>query len=184
MTPGRIEVAGVINGDGSDLSVKDDTLDYLTFEVMSTTDLTVTVHEDLLTNYQLWLLGFIGVDQPFKELGFSERDLQIQLGESKTFSFNPGIYVAVTGIQDRDDNQFYNPGRGFVAVNPLGGGFTRGPYAYSLSGDIRALEFRDGELDGTFIITEYPIPEPGAAVLLVAIGAGFASTRRRRIMST
>jgi hypothetical protein len=51
-------------------------------------------------------------------------------------------------------------------VNPEGGGFTNGPYAYSISGDVRALEFWDGELDGSFIITR--IPEPGTGLLLAS----------------
>jgi hypothetical protein len=74
---------------------------------------------------------------------------------------DPGIYVAVVGLRE---NTSYDTFDGFVAVNPEGGGFTNGPYAYSISGDVRALEFWDGELDGTFKITSIPEPSTAAYV--------------------
>jgi len=54
-----------------------------------------------------------------------------------------------------------------ATVNPECGGFTLGPYAYSISGDVQALEFWDGELDGSFIVTR--IPEPGTGLLLATL---------------
>ena len=177
-TPGNIAVQGLINGDGSDLSVKGDTLDFLKFEILTTSNL--TVYSEFGTRGQLWLAGFVGDDLGFDYIGISEPDLRIPYGESKAFPLGPGIYVAVFGIRDEDDNQFYSEDRGFVPVNPLGGGFTNGPYAYSLRGDIRALEFWDGELDNTFIITRFEIPEPAAPLLAAMACTALLLNRRRK----
>ncbi len=78
------------------------------------------------------------------------------------------------GVRDKTSYDIFD---GFTAVNPEGGGFTRGDYAYSIAGDVRALEYWDGELDGTFKITI--IPEPSVVWLGVAAGA-FALRRRHR----
>jgi hypothetical protein len=62
-------------------------------------------------------------------------------------------------------------------VNPNGGGFTWGDYAYRVDGEVRALEYWDGELDGSFIVTNL-VPEPGPVVLL-CVAAVIACRRRR-----
>jgi hypothetical protein len=66
---------------------------------------------------------------------------------------------------------------GYVAVNPEGGGFIQGPYQYTITGDVRGLEYWDGHLDGTFTVTF--IPEPASAAL-VGLAFGLSLWRRRR----
>ena len=93
-----------------------------------------------------------------------------------TRTLDPGIYVAAMGMRI---NTSYDIGDGFTAVNPEGGGFTFANYAYSISGDVRALQYWDGELDGTFKITTF-IPEPSWAVLC-GVGLALIGLRRRRM---
>jgi len=112
---------------------------------------------------RLLLAQFIGRNDEF---GFLDHPFMLEQTSSTEWSFfsrvlDPGIYVTVMNVRD---NTSYDIFDGFVAVNPEGGGFTNGPYAYSIAGDVRALEFWDGELDGTFIIIS--IPEPGTAAYL------------------
>jgi hypothetical protein len=97
------------------------------------------------------------------EFGFLDHPFMLEQTSSTEWSFfsrvlDPGIYVTVVNVRD---NTCYDIFDEFVAVNPEGGGFTNGPYAYSISGDVRVLEFWDGELDGTFKITSIPEPSTG-----------------------
>ena len=172
-TPGLISVTGVINGDGSSPpGISGDTLDYLKFEVMTTSSITVT--SGFGSGVRLILAEFIGRNDEFGFIGNPFYLEQTSSTEYSTLtrSLDAGIYVAVMNV---DDNTSYDIFDGFVAGNPEGGGFTVGPYAYSISGDVRALEFWDGELDGTFIITS--IPEPGTAILAAS---ALLFLRRRR----
>jgi hypothetical protein len=139
---------------------------------------------------QLWISRYIGLENEFEYLltpegGFLFPYSLVQVGNSPPFAslsviVQPGTYVVTHGIANRieDDNQIYEPEYGYVAVNPRGGGFTSGTYGFTVEGDIRGLEFRDGELNGTFIVTNL-VPEPTAALLL-AVGAGLSLRRRRR----
>lgn len=129
----------------------------------------------------MWLAGFVGDDLGFDYIGINEQDLRIPFGQSRSFPLGPGIYVMATGMLDvpTEDNQFYSGDKGYVPANPLGGGFTIANYRYSLTGDIRALEFRDGELNNTFIVTTFGVPEP-TVLLLAASTAATLLLRRRR----
>ncbi len=161
-TPGLIAVAGVINGDGSSPpGIRGDTLDYLKFEVLTTSSVTVT--SGFGSGFRLLLAQFIGRNDEF---GFIGNPFYLEQTSSTDYSslirsLDAGVYVAVMNVAD---NTSYDIFDGFVAVNPEGGGFTNGPYGYSIAGDVRALEFWDGELDGSFIITS--VPEPCTAAYL------------------
>ncbi len=175
-TPGLISVEGVINGSSGTPFEPSDTLDYLKFEVLTTTSITVT--SGFGGNAVLLLAQFTGDNDEFGFLGDPYRLVQTssETWDSFTRTLFPGVYVTAMGVLT---NTSYDIFDGFVAVNPEGGGFTVGNYAYSIAGDVRALEFWDGELDGTFKITYYDVPEPSGAALGL-LTAGLALQRRRR----
>jgi hypothetical protein len=171
-SPDLVQVNGVLDGG---LIAPDDvgnTLDYLKFEVLSTTQITVT--SGFSGGLLLMLAEYIGRDDQF---GFIDNPFRLEQTSSTewstlTRSLDPGIYIAAMGVRDDTSYDIFD---GFTAVNPEGGGFTWADYAYSIAGDVRALEFWDGELDGTFIITI--IPEPSAAMFLIAASL-FGASRR------
>ena len=157
-------------------------MDYLKFEVLTTSVVTFRMQ-----NYggNLHLLGsFIGrddafgfVDSPFYLWVFAGHDFN---GPSPSFTrtLEAGTYVVATG---QDSHSGYDIFDGFRAVNPEGGGggFIFGNYAYDILGDVRALEFWDGDLDGTFTITRFPVPEPGFGYLLLVTTLTTVGRRRR-----
>jgi len=173
--PGRIEVEGVIDGDGSSPpGIRGDTMDYLTFEVRSTGSVTFT--SGFGSGLRMQLASFIGVEDEFGFLGNPFR-LEQTSEEPATFTrtLDPGVYVTAMGVRE---NTSYDVFDGYQPVNEEGGGFTFGPYAYTITGDVRALEFREGNLDNTFTITQ--IPEPSATILALCCGALLATRRRRK----
>lgn len=172
--PRRIEVDAVLDGGIIAPLVTGDTLDYLTFEVLTTADVTVT--SGFGGGLLLLLAQFIGRDDEFGYLGHPFRLEQTSpiTFDSLSRELDPGIYVTAMGLRDHTSYDVFD---GYTAVNPEGGGFTFGPYAYSIDGPVRALEFREGNLDGTFTITQ--IPEPTASLLLLAGGALLLSWRKR-----
>jgi hypothetical protein len=184
-TPGRISVEGIINGGLIAPGAVGDTLDYLKFEVLTTGDMTMTFTKS--GRGQLWIGRYIGLTTEFAflydDLGkFVDPYSLIKPGETPTrltLFLHPGIYVIAYGhwVGPEENEQVYDIDQGFLAVNPNGGGFTWGDYAYRVDGEARALEYWDGELDGSFIVTNL-VPEPGLVVLL-GVAAAFACFRRR-----
>jgi len=162
-SPGLIEVNGFLDGSSGNPDFKGDTLDYLKFAVVSTT--TITVTSGFNNSYLLMLAAYIGRDDQFGFVGSPYRLEQTSTTEWSTLtrSLDPGIYIAVIGMLE---NTSYDIFDGFTAVNSEGGGFTRGEYAYSIAGDVQALEYWDGELNGAFKITV--IPEASSFALLTA----------------
>ena len=169
-TPGIIKVEGFLNGGIIAPDITGDTLDYLKFEVLTTTSITIT--SEFNSALFLHLAQFIGRDDEFGFVGNPYYLVQESSTEWDFFTrtLDPGIYVIAMGVRR---NTSYDIFDGFQAVNPEGGGFTSGEYAYSIEGDVRAAEFWDGELDGSFKITI--IPEPSATALcgLAAMAVGF-----------
>jgi hypothetical protein len=183
-TPGRISVEGIINGSSGTGYPPSDTLDYLKFEVLTTGDVTMTLIANSAS--QLWIGHYTGLNSEFEYV----RDEHGAIVWTYTLS-NPndpvalslrlaaGIYVIAHGhwVGPEENEQVYDIDQGFRAVNPNGGGFTWGDYAYRVDGEVRALEYWDGELDGSFIVTNL-VPEPGPVVLL-CVAAVIACRRRR-----
>jgi hypothetical protein len=173
---GLIDVCGSINGGVIRVNPDNtgDTLDYLKFEVLSTS----TVRIEMQAGFVRHLLGaFLGVSTEFGfPPGFpyylstpcaSDGCVAIPREHSASGdayvegSLLAGIYVLSTG-ESRSTS--YDIGDGFTPVNPEGGGFIVDIYTYQIRGDVRGLEFYDGNLNGTFTVTS--IPEPTAAVYI------------------
>ena len=171
---GMIDVCGSINGSSGSPGVIGDTLDYLKFEVLTTS----TVRIDMQAGGARHLLGaFIGVTTEFGfPTGFpyylstpcaSEGCVTVPRENSASGDayvegiLAAGIYVLSTG---RSDHTSYDIGDGFTPLNPEGGGFIVGTYTYQIRGNVRGLEFYDGNLNGTFTVTT--IPEPSTVFLI------------------
>jgi hypothetical protein len=174
--PGRIEVEGVLDGSSGVPGVRGDTMDYLTFEVLTLGSVTFT--SGFNSAFRLYLASFIGVEDEFGYLGHPNRLEQTPSMPLDFFTrtLDPGIYVTAMGMRE---NTSYDVFDGYKPVNEEGGGFTFGPYAYTIEGPVRALEFREGNLDGTFTITQ--IPEPRTLLLLIASMATLAGRRRKSV---
>ncbi len=101
-TPGLISVEGVINGDGSSPpGIRGDTLDYLKFEVLTTSSITVT--SGFGNNGRLLLAQFIGRDDEF---GFLDHPFILEQNSSTQWDsftriLEPGTYVTAMGVRTR-----------------------------------------------------------------------------------
>jgi hypothetical protein len=177
---GLIDVCGSINGSSGTPNVIGDTLDYLKFEVLTTS----TVRIEMQAGAARHVLGvFLGISTEFGfPTGFpyyvstpcvSDGCVRSATGAYVEGLLPAGIYVLATG-ESRSTS--YDIGDGFTPVNPEGGGFIVDIYSYQIRGDVRGLEFYDGNLNGTFTVTQ--IPEPRLAGL-IGLGIFCFSTRRR-----
>ena len=173
-SPGLIEVNCFLDGSSGNPDFKGDTLDYLKFAVARTT--TITVTSGFNNSYLLMLAAYIGRDDQFGSVDSPYRLEQTSTTEWSTLtrSLDPGVYIAVIGMLE---NTSYDIFDGFTAVNSEGGGFARGEYAYRIAGDVQALEYWDGELDGNFRILS--IPEPSSIALLTAFSFYVLRLRNR-----
>ncbi len=180
-TPGKIQVSAAIKGDAETLGVFGDTLDYLKFEMMSSGIITInSIH---IGGAKYMLAEYLGIESEF---GFIDNPYRLEVIAGAPFNaplpsltrqLNAGTYILVAG---RGGNRTsYDVYDGFVALNPEGGGFTSSSYSYEIIGDVRPLEFRSGNLDNTFTITTYPVPEPSTYALLGLGLASLAWLRRR-----
>ena len=167
-TTGKIEVSATIKGDAETLGVFGDTLSYLVFEMFSSGEITLQGKLFNGTKFQMAQYlpnetGFAFIGNPYY-LSYSPSLPFDSLLPSFTRNLNAGTYVVVTS---RGDNRIsYDIYDGFVAFNPEGGGFSLGYFGYEIIGDVRPLEFRSGNLDNTFTITNYPVPEPSTYALM------------------
>jgi hypothetical protein len=177
-----IAISAVLEGDAGLGPGDGDTLDYLTFEVLSSSDVTLT-GDPPRGGIEYLLAEYIGREDEFGDLSASGEFRLVWdcLGPLCQDSppmilsrrLDPGVYVIITNM--RFDTS-YDHFDGYVPVNPEGGGFVRATYSYTLEGDLRGLEFREGNLDGTFTVTR--IPEPGVAGMVGLALAGLARRKR------
>lgn len=179
LTPCRgatLLVEGFLEGDIETLEFEGDTMDYYNFEVLTEG----TVRIEVVPGFGgglILLASFIGRDDEF---GFIGNPYRIEPPGSEgrpQFLERPldvGEYVVAMGGGGRSSYDIFD---GYVAVNPEGGGFPQAPYAYTITGDVRGLEYWDGHLDGTFTVTQ--IPE-ASAVALLGLAAGGLLWKRRK----
>lgn len=173
-------VEGHLEGDASELLFRGDTQDYYKFEVV--TDGTVRIEVPRLFGGVYYLAAFVGANDEFGFIGNPyriERNLPCQdlvCTEPRILErFLPsGQYVIVATGGGRTSYDVYD---GYKAVNREGGGFGQAPYAYTITGDVRGLEYWDGHINGTFTVTQ--IPEPATACCLLLAGAAMSRGRRR-----
>jgi hypothetical protein len=181
---GLIDVCGSLDGDAATLQFDGDTLDYLKFEVLTTSTVRIEMQAGAARN----LLGvFLGISTEFGfPTGFpyyvstpcvSDGCVRTATGAYVEGLLPAGIYVLATG-ESRSTS--YDIGDGFTPVNPEGGGFIVDIYSYQIRGDVRGLEFYDGNLNGTFTVTSIPEPSSGG---LIFGGAALFWHRRREARS-
>ena len=90
---------------------------------------------------------------------------------------DPATYVIQIAQREYRDGDL---GYDYLPVNRRGGGFVASPYSFTLEGPVLGIDFREGNLDGTFTVTH--VPEPSTtALLFMAVAAGLCARRDRRI---
>lgn len=177
VTPTGVAVSGVIDGDLFLPHPFDgDTIDYLTFEV--TTRGPIRLIGTNIDNSVFLAMGRIVPGDPQFDTVPLPYVLFANLSPPPpefTHTLDPGIYlVQIAEERYRDGDLGYE----FLPVNRQGGGFVRAPYSFALEGTFTPLDFMEGNLDGTFTITQ--VPEPSiAALLCLAATAGFVRRRHR-----
>jgi|688.fasta_scaffold548281_2 hypothetical protein len=150
-------VEGFLEGDvlpGPELG---DTMDFYKFQVFTPG----SVRVEIVPGYEGFLLLVAQYIGRTDEFGFIDNPYRIEppgpTGKPQYLErfLDIGEYVvAMTAGGDTSYDIF----DGYKAVNREGGGFGQAPYAYTIAGNVRGLEYWDGHLDDTFIITS--IPEP------------------------
>jgi hypothetical protein len=173
-----IRVEGILEGDALPGPEIGDTMDYFQFEVLTTSPVRIEVVPGF-EGARYLLAQFIGFEDEFAlpPLGVPRRiDPPGTEGRPQFIEgeFPAGIYVFVASAGSRSSYDVFD---GFVAVNPEGGGFQQGPYQYDITGDVRGLQYWDGNLDGTFTVTNF-IPEPTTLAFLLLPLCLLAGRRR------
>ena len=169
-------VEGFLEGDVLPGPEDGDTMDYYKFEMLTGG----TIRIEVVPGFEGFLFetaSFIGVEDSFGFIGNPYRILPPRTEGHPQFLeryLDQGEYVVVTQAGGRSSYDIFD---GYVAVNLEGGGFPQAPYAYTITGDVRGLEYWDGHLDGTFTVTL--IPEPSVALLVFAGGWLLCGGRRR-----
>jgi hypothetical protein len=156
-------VSGRLEGDSHHLFLRGDTMDYYKFEVTTGSTLRVEI-EPFYAGFLFQLAAYIGLDSEFASVGNPYRIYPPGREGNPQFlerHLDPGQYVVATSAGGRSSYDIFD---GYKAVNPEGGGFPSAEYRYTITGNVRGLEYWDGHLDGTFTVTS--IPEPGTASLI------------------
>jgi hypothetical protein len=91
-----------------------------------------------------------------------------------THILDPGIYVVQVAEEQYREGDL---GPWFEPVHRSGGGFVAAPYSFAVEGQFQALDFMEGNLNGTFTVTH--VPEPSAAAIVGAALAAIGFARRR-----
>ena len=180
VTPSGIFVQGVIEGDLLLPHPFDgDTIDYLTFEVTTTGPVRLIgtdINNSIFLAMGQIVPGYSRFDiVPPPYLLFTNHTTTNP--PEFTHILDPGIYLVQIAEEQYEDGDL---GYGFLPVNRLGGGFVASPYSFMLEGQFQALDFMEGNLNGTFTVTH--VPEPSSAALLCMAAAAGLLTRRNRSM--
>ena len=171
VTPGRIEVQASLEGDAPLGPIIGETLDFLTFEVATPTSVRLVATRLSGTVFlavgEIYEPGLLGNAAPnYRIFYFGPQEL--------TLNLFPGLYAIQAAVTEYDDIA-----QTFVPVNNTSAIISTVNYSYYLEGNIRGLEFMEGNRDRTFTVTQ--VPEPTAAWLMVAaLAFGARSWRRQR----
>jgi hypothetical protein len=174
-------VQGDIENTGIDREV---TLDFYTFEVVNSG--VIRFETNLNPDFEHFLFGIVDGQVPFDPIGHpfilsdNCRDpFECTINESSVFFervLPEGSYVVMTSDSTEGDWDWFD---GFVAVSS-DVGFLSAPqnsYEYSIVGDVRGIQQWDGQLDGTFRVSN--IPEPSVFTLSVLFCLTLCNQRRR-----
>ena len=172
-----VSVSGAIEGSGAEPILRGDTLDYLTFEITAAGPVGMR-WTDIGSSLFLAIAQVVEVFDPGDERFLNLVGPYVVFANSPPLTriLDPGTYViqvAESGYRSGDIGFDYLP------VNRQGGGFIVAPYTFALEGQFQALDFKEGNLNGTFTTTQL-VPEPGVLSLLGASAAACLSRRRRR----
>jgi hypothetical protein len=166
-------VEGYWEGSAFEPFFRGETQDYYKFEVI--TSGTVRMEVPRLYGGVYLLAAYIGVDNEFGFIGNPfriERNLpceELICTEPRILErFLPaGQYVVAATAGGQTSYDIFD---GYVAVNREALGlFGQAPYAYTITGDVRGLEYWDGHIDGTFTVTQIPEPSSAAALLSATV---------------
>ena len=170
VTPGRIEVQAALEGDQFMATNIGETLDFLTFEVATPTSVHLVATRLSGTVFlavgEIYEPGLRGNAAPnYRIFYFGPQEL--------TLSLLPGLYAIQAAVTEYDDIA-----QTFVPVNNTSAIISTVNYSYFLEGNVRGLEFLEGNRNGTFTVTG--VPEPSATALLGGVIAVASLTKRRR----
>ena len=176
VTPGRISVQGRLEGDQGRGTTIGETIDYLTFEVITRTAVRL-IGTDINSSVFLAMAEVFpggeltNAGQPYR-LFYNSTPPVPQL----TLVLDPGLFAVQIAVEEYSDGDL---GDSFVPVENSDAIISTVSYSFVLEGDIRGLEFMEGNRDRTFTVTTVPEPTV-AALLLTAFAAGFIRRVRQK----
>ena len=170
VTPGRIEVQASLEGDAPLGSLIGETLDFLTFEVATPTSVRL-IALDLRGTVFLAVGHYDELTQQFEDAALNYRIFYYGPQEL-TLSLGSGLYVIQAAVTEYEDIA-----TAFEPVSNTSAIISTVPYRFALEGNVRGLEFLEGNRNGTFTVTQ--VPEPSVARLSFASLALGAQTWRR-----
>lgn len=134
-----------------------DTMDFYKFRVLTPGSVRI---DAVPTGGLLLVAQYIG---RIDEFGFIDHPFRIEASGPYLLErfLDAGEYVVAMTAGGETSYDIFD---GYKAVNREGGGFGQAPYAYTITGAVRGLEYWDGHLDGTFTVTS--IPEPSCLLYL------------------
>ena len=177
VTPGRIEVQASLEGDQFLATNIGETLDFLTFEVATRTQIRL-IAISLRGTLFLTIGQVVGGGEPFDEIRPPNTLYGSNLPTPPEFSnfLDPGTYVVQVAVEAYEDL-----GPDFIPVENTSDIISTVPYRFALEGNVRGLEFLEGNRDRTFTVTQ--VPEPSAAWLslaaLACAGRGWRGQHRK-----
>ena len=168
-TPGRIEVQASLEGDAPFGPLIGETLDFLTFEVAAPTTVRLVATRLIGTVFlavgQIYEPGLLGDAAPnYRIFHYSTPELSLNL--------LPGLYAIQSAVTEYDDIA-----PTFTPVSQTSGNISIVNYSYYLEGNVRGLEFMEGNRNGTFTVTQ--VPEPSVGLLSISALLLAAQTRHR-----
>ncbi len=179
LTSTGVFVEGIIEGSLGIPGVIGETIDYLTFEVTTTGPVRL-IATDITRSIFLAMGVVFGGGEPFDVPGFPYvlyTNHSIVNPPELTFTLNPGLYLVQVAEEEFRGGDLYE--FGYLPVNRSGGGFVASPYSFTLEGQFQSLAFMEGNLNGTFTVTQI-VPEPSTAALAAFAAMAGEFFRRRR----
>ena len=153
-----------------------ETLDYLTFEVTTRTPIWL-IGTDLSSTVFLAVAEVFGVDKQFDAVIPNYRlfDTGTVAIPELTLSLDPGLYVVQVAVEEFRGGDLADT---FIPVSQTPAIVSTAPYRFALEGEVRGLEFLEGNRDRSFTVTQVPEPSIAALFLTVVVAGVFRRKRR------